>query len=127
MDSSGTLSAFLFPLFSSPLSLFSLSRTGYDRFQQMARLSVEENGWDLPDELKNQRILLVQMEKVVTESMERTSANKDDNVAKFVRLRNYFKDINSPVTCISEYTDMYKAKKLMKKFFYKLIFVMKIK
>jgi hypothetical protein len=50
----------------------------------MARLSVEENGWDLPDELKNQRILLVQMEKVVTESMERTSANKDDDVAKFV-------------------------------------------
>lgn len=35
---------------------------------------------------------------------------------EFVRLRNYFKDINSPVTCISEYTDMYKAKKLMKKF-----------
>ena len=30
-------------------------------FQQMARLSVEENGWDLPDELKNQRILLIQM------------------------------------------------------------------
>ena len=55
----------------------------------MARLSVEENGWDLPDELKNQRILLVQMEKVVTESMERTSANKDDDVAKFVRLRNF--------------------------------------
>ena len=57
----------------------------FDRFSQMARLCVEENGWQLPDEVKNQRILLVQMEKNVTEAMERTAADKDGDIARFAQ------------------------------------------
>jgi dynein heavy chain len=58
---------------------------GFDRFTQIARLCVEENGWSLPDDVKNQRILLVQMEKNVTEAMERTAANRDEDVARFAQ------------------------------------------
>jgi dynein heavy chain len=55
----------------------------FDRFQQMARLCVEENGWALPDDIQNQNILLKEFERTVTESIERTAANKDEDIAKF--------------------------------------------
>ena len=55
----------------------------FDRFQQMARLCVEENGWALPDAIQNQNILLKEFERTVTESIERTAANKDEDIAKF--------------------------------------------
>jgi dynein heavy chain len=70
----------------------------FDRFMQMARLCTQENNWTLPDSVKNQQVLLTQMEKLVTEGIERTGANRDEDTARF---RQEIKDeIPTKVTAV---------------------------
>merc|ERR1712146_374884 len=57
----------------------------YKRWQDMEQLFVEEE-WTMPDNLKNQRIMLAQSVKNLEEGVERTNATKDGDAEKFAQM-----------------------------------------
>ena len=56
----------------------------HKRWQDLEQLFIEEE-WSIPDNLKNQRIMLTQTVKNLEQGIERTSATKDSDLEKFAQ------------------------------------------